>query len=115
MFEVACGCGKTWQGEPRLRLKEKVSFLARLQVENRIQIPVEVRWRYKLEPGQILRLEIYPMNGFNSEEFFARLQLGGRINVPWEAVWALELKHGEMLRVWLFLGETRATERSGEV
>ncbi len=55
------------------------------------------------------------MNGFNSEEFFARLQLGGRINVPWEAVWALELKHGEMLRVWLFLGETRATERSGEV
>jgi len=94
-------------------LKDKVSFLARLQVENRIQIPVEVRWRYKLEPGQILRLKIYPMKGLSSEEFFARLQLGGRINVPWEAVWALELKHGEMLRVWLFLGEKRATERSG--
>lgn len=112
MFEVALCCGKMWQGEPKLRLKEKVSFLARLQVENRVQIPVEVRWRYKLEPGQILRLKIYPMKSLNSEEFFARLQLGGRINVPWEAVWALELKHGEMLRVWLFLGEARATERS---
>jgi len=55
------------------------------------------------------------MKGFNSEEFFARLQHGGRINVPWEAVWALELEPSVMLRVWLFLGETRATERSREV
>lgn len=113
MFEVALGCGETWQGEFGLRLKEKVSFLARLQVENRIQIPVEVRWRYKLEPGQILRLEIYPMKSLSSEKFFARLQLGGRINVPWEAVWALKLKPSVMLRVWLFLGEARATERNG--
>ena len=96
-------------------MKEKVGFLARLQVENRIQIPVEVRWRYKLEPGQILRLKIYPMKGLSSEEFFARLQHGSRINVPWEAVWALELEPSVMLRVWLFLGETRAIERSREV
>lgn len=88
-------------------MKGKVSFLARLQAENRIQIPVEVRWRYKLEPGQILRLEIHPVSGFSSEEFHSRLQLGGRVTVPWEAVWALKLKQGLMLRVLLFVGEEK--------
>jgi len=95
------------QGELRLRLKDKVSFLARLQAENRIQIPVEVRWRYKLESGRILRLKIQPVGGFNSEEFHAKLQHNGRVNVPWEVTWILELKYGLMLRVWLFLGEEK--------
>ena len=90
-----------------MRLKDKVSFLARLQAENRIQIPVEVRWRYKLESSQILRLQVYPMGGIGSEEFYARLQQGGRVNVPWEVAWTLKLKHGLMLRVWLFLGEQK--------
>ena len=90
-----------------MRLKDKVSFLARLQAENRIQIPVEVRWRYKLKPSQILRLEIHPVSGFSSEKFHSRLQLGGRVTVPWEAVWALKLKQGLMLRVLLFLGEEK--------
>ena len=88
-------------------MKDKVSFLARLQAENRIQIPVEIRWRYKLEPGQILRLKIQPAGGFNSEEFHAKLQHNGRVNVPWEVDWALELKYGLMLRVLLFLGEEK--------
>jgi len=90
-----------------LRLKDKVSFLARLQAENRIQIPVEIRLRYKLETGQILRLQIHPKEGFSSEEFHARLQHGGRVNVPWEVVWALKLTPGLMLIVWLFLGEEK--------
>ncbi|MGC9346245.1 MAG: hypothetical protein ACP5ER_05600 [Candidatus Bathyarchaeales archaeon] len=90
-----------------MRLKDKVSFLARLQAENRIQIPVEIRWRYKLEPGQILRLKINPVGSLSSEEFHVRLQPSGRVNVPWEVVWALELKQGLMLRVLLFLGEEK--------
>lgn len=88
-------------------MKDKVSFLARLQAQNRIQIPVEVRWRYKLEPGQILRLEVYPTGSLGSEGFYARLQHDGRVNVPWEVAWTLELKHGLMLKVWLFLGEEK--------
>lgn len=31
-------------------LTENVEFLARLQKLNRVQIPVEVSWHYKLEP-----------------------------------------------------------------
>ena len=83
---------------------ETVEFLARLQRLNRIQIPVEVRWRYKLEPGELLKVLVQPVGGFSvsGEEFIARLLRDGRITIPWEVVWALELdKQRYVLRVWL--------------
>jgi bifunctional DNA-binding transcriptional regulator/antitoxin component of YhaV-PrlF toxin-antitoxin module len=85
-------------------LAEEVEFLARLQKLNRVQIPVEVRWRYKLEKGQILKVEVQPLDGLSvsSEGFVARLLSDGRITIPWEVAQALELdKPGCMLRVWL--------------
>jgi len=87
-------------------LTEKVKFLARLQKLNRVQIPVEVRWRYKLEKGQILKVEVQPLDGFSasSEGFVARLLGDGRITIPWEVVWECHLgRSGCMLRVWLVL------------
>ena len=84
-------------------LTETVEFLARLQKSNRIQIPVEVRWRYKLENGELLKVSVQPVDGFvRGEEFIARLMGGGRITIPWEVVWHFRLdKPGCMLRVWL--------------
>lgn len=83
-------------------LTEKVQFLARLQKLNRVQIPVEVRWRYKLEPGELLKVRVQPVGGFYYEDFVAKLVGGGRITVPWEVIWRLELgKQRHMLRVWL--------------
>ena len=83
---------------------ETVEFLARLQRLNRVQIPVEVRWRYKLEPGELLKVLVQPVGGFSvsGEEFIARLLRDGRITIPWEVVWALGLdKPRYVLRVWL--------------
>ena len=83
---------------------ETVEFLARLQKLNRIQIPVEVRWRYKLEPGELLKVLVQPVDEFSvsAEEFIARLLRDGRITIPWEVVWALGLdKPRYVLRVWL--------------
>ena len=64
-------------------LTETVEFLARLQKYNRIQIPVEVRWRYKLEHGELLKVSVQPVGGLfvgglfvGGEEFIARL-MGG--------------------------------------
>jgi len=37
---------------------ETVMFLAKMQKLNRVQIPVEVRGRYKLEPGELLKVRI---------------------------------------------------------
>jgi len=85
-------------------LTETAEFLARLQKWNRVQIPVEVRWRYKLEPGELLKVSVQPVGSFfvSGEEFIARLMRGGRITIPWEVVWALKLdKPGYMLRVRL--------------
>jgi len=76
----------------------------KLQKLNRIQIPVEVRWRYKLEPGELLKVLEQPVGGFSvsGEEFIARLLRDGRITIPWEVVWALGLdKQRYVLRVWL--------------
>ncbi|MBE0511694.1 hypothetical protein IBX38_01440 [Candidatus Bathyarchaeota archaeon] len=81
---------------------ETVQFLARLQKWNRIQIPVEVRWRFKLEAGELLNVRVSPVGGLADEQFVARLLSGGRITIPWEVVWALKLdKPGYMLRVRL--------------
>jgi len=85
-----------------LPLTEHVKFLARLQTQNRIQIPVEIRQRFKLEAKQFLRVEIRHIDSFREERFFAKLKPEGRITVPWEIVWALEIKPGHMLRVWLY-------------
>jgi len=83
-------------------LTEKVQFLARLQKLNRVQIPVEVRWRYKLEAGELLKVEVQSVGGFVYEDFVAKLLGDGRITVPWEVIWRLELgKRLHMLRVWL--------------
>lgn len=83
-------------------LTETVEFLARLQKLNRVQVPVEVRWRYKLEQGELLKVRVQPVGSLADEEFIARLLRGGRITIPWEVVWALKLdKPGYVLRVWL--------------
>lgn len=85
-------------------LTESVEFLARLQKLNRVQIPVEVRWRYKLEPGELLKVEVYAIGGssVSPERFVARLLGDGRMTVPWEVIWKLGLgKRRYMLKVWL--------------
>jgi bifunctional DNA-binding transcriptional regulator/antitoxin component of YhaV-PrlF toxin-antitoxin module len=85
-------------------LTERVEFLARLQKLNRVQVPVEVRWRYKLESGELLNVQVRSVAGFSagSERFVARLLGDGRITVPWEVIWKLRLDKGRhMLTVWL--------------
>ena len=98
-------CQKYGEGDLNMPLTETVEFLAKLQKYNRIQIPVEVRWRYKLEHGELLKVSVQPVGSLSvvrGEEFIARLMRGGRITIPWEVVWHLKLdKPGYMLRVWL--------------
>ncbi len=83
-------------------LSEFVKFLTKLHKWNRIQIPVEVRWRYKLEAEDLLKVSVSLVDGFDNEEFIVKLMHGGRFTIPWEVVWALKLdKPGYMLQVEL--------------
>ena len=80
-----------------------VEFLAYLQQQNRFQIPVEVRQRYKLKPKQMVKVEVKAARGYDEEQFFAKISSNGRITVPWEVRWRLKIEPGTMLRVWIYL------------
>jgi hypothetical protein len=64
-------------------LIEKVAFKARLQRRNRVQIPKLIRWRYKLEPYQILKVTVSSPNIWDSrEEYLIGMGKDGRITIP---------------------------------
>ncbi len=86
-------------------LTRAVKFLGKLQKQNRIQVPVEIRQIFKLEPKQFLKVRIRPVETLNNEKFYAKVKSDGRITVPWEITWALEIKPGSMLRIELSAAE----------
>jgi hypothetical protein len=67
-----------------LPLTEKVEFKTVLQKGNRIQIPRKIRWRFKMEPDQLLKVGVYPINSFSVsyQSFYASMTKDGRITVP---------------------------------
>ena len=65
-------------------LTEVVVFNAVLQRGNRIQVPRDIRWRFKMEPDQVLKVEVFPLNSFSAlnEVFYICMTKDGRIAVP---------------------------------
>lgn len=77
-------------------------FPARVQRYNRVQIPVLVRWRYKLEAGEVLHVRVKNPAIYDSEEFPARVLKGGRITIPKLVVELLEVSAGDVVYVTLY-------------
>ena len=64
-------------------LTEAVVFTTRLQKGNRIQVPKPIRWRFKLEPTQVLKVTVHATHLWGSwQSFYARIDTSGRITVP---------------------------------
>ena len=64
-------------------LTERVEFKTALQKGNRVQLPRLVRWRFKLETDQILKVSVTAINEFGGlETFYARMDKSGRITIP---------------------------------
>jgi len=74
-------------------------FLARVGVLNRVKVPVFVRWRSRLEPGEVLMVTVRA--GYHSREFYARYRKDFRITVPKLVAEDLELKPGDVVEVTL--------------
>jgi bifunctional DNA-binding transcriptional regulator/antitoxin component of YhaV-PrlF toxin-antitoxin module len=61
----------------------EVSFKTRLEWGGRVQVPKSVRLRFRLEPSQVLRVVVRPVNlHLGYEDFYGRIDKSGRITVP---------------------------------
>ena len=63
-------------------LTGSVSFKVLLQKGNRVQVPKLVRWRFKLDSEQVLRVSVTAESLYGWEKFFGRMDRSGRITVP---------------------------------
>ena len=64
-------------------LTERVDFKTRLQRGNRVQLPKLVRWRYKLESDQVLKVTVSVVGAWGGfETFYARMDKSGRLTIP---------------------------------
>jgi len=65
-----------------LPLTQSVTFKVQLQNQNRFQVPKIVRWEYKLETSQILKVTLKVLDLGFYETFMAKMLSDGRITVP---------------------------------
>ncbi|MCW4006077.1 MAG: hypothetical protein NWF04_05730 [Candidatus Bathyarchaeota archaeon] len=63
-------------------LTQEVVFKTCLQKGNRIQIPKQIRWHFKLEPNQTLHVTLHPTGTLKWEQFYSHTDKTGRINIP---------------------------------
>ncbi len=64
----------------KMPLTGYVSFKAVIQKNRRIQIPVLIRWKHKLEPGEIFNVNL--KLGYHREDFYGRMSKDGRLTIP---------------------------------
>ena len=65
-------------------LTEHASFKAKLENRNRVQIPNLLRWRYKMEQGELLKanVRVFGSENYEEETFLAKMARDGRLTVP---------------------------------
>ena len=64
-------------------LTQKVTFKTMLQSGNRVQVPKLVRWQFKMETDQVLKVGVIAHNILSSWQFFyAKMSKDGRILIP---------------------------------
>ena len=75
------------------------SFIARLQKNNRVQLPVLIRWKNKLNPREVFSISV---ENSSIEYFYARLSRDGRVTIPKVVIQRLEVEPGDVLKVTLY-------------
>jgi hypothetical protein len=84
-FIVSKSQGSSVKGEVNMPLTQKVTFKTVLQRGNRVQVPKFVRWQFKMEPDQVLKIGV----GAHTlgiwcewESFYGKMGKDGRILIP---------------------------------
>ena len=64
-------------------LTQKVTFKTMLQRGNRVQVPKLVRWQFKMDTEQVLKVAVDAVNVWSGWQFFyAKMGKDGRITLP---------------------------------
>lgn len=64
-------------------LTQKVSFKTVLQRGNRVQVPKLVRWQFKMDTEQVLKVTMDAVNEWSGgQTFYAKMGKDGRITLP---------------------------------
>ena len=64
-------------------LTQKVSFKTMLQKGNRVQVPKLIRWQFKMDSAQVLKVSVTAVNVYTGWQiFYAKMGKDGRITVP---------------------------------
>ena len=64
-------------------LDKKVTFQTRLQSQNRLQVPTHIRWQFKLDQTEILKVTVNAFGMWGTiGSFYAKIQKNGRIAIP---------------------------------
>ncbi len=61
-------------------LHQEVTFKNPIEKCSKVQVPKIIRWQFKLEPDQILKVNISSRGGH--EPFYAKMAKDGRIYIP---------------------------------
>ena len=71
-----------YDGGDGLPLIESVSFVAELQKQGRVQVPLLFRWKFKLEPGEVFYVDVKRRRVVSTCRFLARMRKDGRVTIP---------------------------------
>ncbi len=76
-------------------LTEKISFKTKLQKGSRLRVPTNVRWHYRLEPTQMLKITINAVDVWMTPQTFLKnINKDGRIIIPKITLDLLTQGHG---------------------
>ncbi len=66
-----------------LPLTNSVTFKTRLQKQNRFTVPKLLRWKYKMEPTEVLKVTVHVIGSMCvSESYVTKMLKEGRIIIP---------------------------------
>ncbi len=63
-------------------LDQKVTFPAILEKGNRVQVPKVIRWQFKMEQTQLLKVSVSIKGTLNFQNFYAKTDKQGRLTIP---------------------------------
>jgi hypothetical protein len=64
-------------------LTKKVTFQSTLENCNKVQVPKLIRWQFKMENEQVLKVGINAIDlGRGGQFFYAKMKKDGRIRIP---------------------------------